>query len=108
MFYRRTWSELPNLPVSRLNHGCGSVIRGGNTNLVVFGGSNTHGSEAMGSPIKSILFLDLSHTDKGWYSVGGIWLGGKNWFIKASVINRLDETGCDLMFVTENRVRTKN
>jgi len=51
--------------------------------------------------------LDLENLAKGWYTIDGIWLGGYNWFVKATVITRLDEAGCDLSFITKNLVIVK-
>jgi hypothetical protein len=80
------------MPVAMTNHGCGTFPRNGNMSLVVFGGT------------KSVLFLDLANLTKGWYSISGIWLGARNWYVSATLINRLDETGCDLSFVNMNSV----
>jgi hypothetical protein len=85
----RTWMDLPRLPVARANHGCGTFPRNGNLSLVIFGGADQPFPDLdVDSYIDNILFLDLANLAKGWYTITGMWLGGRNWYVKATVITR--------------------
>jgi hypothetical protein len=85
----------------RTYHGCSKVVRNGHDYLVVMGGW----SGSAGTFLSSIEFYDITVQPTSWKVVSGISLPDMMGHIMGSVITKLDNNLCDIMFISNTTRR---